>query len=32
MIEIKNSYNLINNYICGLGIGFLNIKEIVKKY
>ncbi|HBG2922716.1 TPA: GHKL domain-containing protein [Clostridioides difficile] len=32
MIEIKNSYNPINNYTRGSGIGLLNIKEIAKKY
>ncbi len=28
----KNSYNPINNYTRGSGIGLLNIKEIAKKY
>ncbi|MBY2476651.1 GHKL domain-containing protein [Clostridioides difficile] len=32
MIEIKNSYNPINNYASGSGIGISNIKEIAKKY
>ncbi|NMS91177.1 GHKL domain-containing protein [Clostridioides difficile] len=32
MIEIKNSYNSMNNYTGGSGIGISNIKEIAKKY
>ncbi|MDI0264448.1 GHKL domain-containing protein [Clostridioides difficile] len=32
LIEIKNSYNPINNYTSGSGIGISNIKEIAKKY